>query len=297
MNTTSPLFDINKLTNEEQTTFRSVVEQMKKHFDDYLEYKKSLNLRAEFNIDQENNEWQYEIHRHLRGRKWNEGDTVQSLLDMIMWRKQNNADSILEDSSIQHQMNRFRAIATGAHHGFTKYQQPLCIEKTGRVNVNKILTEFTQEELIRCHIYWIEFLCQLARLRSQRTGKHIESFCMIFDIKGCNLKTRKALHIFKEYIGIDQRYYPERLGHMFVVNSPKIVTILWNIIKLWLDPVTQQKFIFAHKSGSENELLEYIDSDQLPSEYGGTCDSCPTSPNCIPVSQSSTEGDDDDNDQ
>jgi hypothetical protein len=55
-------------------------------------------------------------------------------------------------------------------------------------------------------------------------------------------------------------------------------------VKPWLDPVTQRKmFIIRKGPETATTLLEYIDSDQLPSEYGGTCHTCPTSPNCIPI--------------
>ncbi|CAF1231206.1 unnamed protein product, partial [Rotaria sordida] len=36
-------------------------------------------------------------------------------------------------------------------------------------------------------------------------------------------------------------------------------------------------------SGTSTLLLQHIDSDQLPHEYGGSCKACPTAPNCIPV--------------
>eukprot|EP00455_Lapot_gusevi_P040784 TRINITY_DN4653_c0_g5_i2.p2 TRINITY_DN4653_c0_g5~~TRINITY_DN4653_c0_g5_i2.p2 ORF type:complete len:190 (-),score=53.68 TRINITY_DN4653_c0_g5_i2:55-624(-) len=36
-------------------------------------------------------------------------------------------------------------------------------------------------------------------------------------------------------------------------------------------------------SNYKEKLLEYIDADQLPTEYGGTCNTCATAPDCIPV--------------
>ncbi|CAF1664886.1 unnamed protein product, partial [Didymodactylos carnosus] len=135
---------------------------------------------------------------------------------------------------------------------------------------------------------------QLARERSRQVGKHVESFAMISDVKGCKPDARKVFHILKQCIYIDDNYYPERLGQMFVVNPPLIFPALWNLVKHWFDPVTKAK-IFVIKKGPEtlSTLLQHIDSDQLPREYGGSCESCPTGPNCIASHSLCTDADDD----
>lgn len=67
-----------------------------------------------------------------------------------------------------------------------------------------------------------------------------------------------------------QAYYPETLGELFIINAPWVFTPLWAMVRPWLDPVTAAKF---HVLGSkfQKQLLEVIDADQLPVEYGGTC--------------------------
>ncbi|CAF3429760.1 unnamed protein product [Rotaria sp. Silwood2] len=74
---------------------------------------------------------------------------------------------------------------------------------------------------------------------------------------------------------------------MFIINPPRIFSVLWDLVKHWIDPVTKTKIMFL-KKGPETSvtLLQHIDSDQLPHEYGGSCHSCPTSPDCIPVDNS-----------
>ncbi|CAF1292445.1 unnamed protein product [Rotaria sordida] len=59
---------------------------------------------------------------------------------------------------------------------------------------------------------------------------------------------------------------------------------LIRVMKHWFDPVTKAKIVVIKKgSGTSTLLLQHIDSDQLPHEYGGSCNSCSTAPNCIPV--------------
>jgi hypothetical protein len=193
-------------------------------------------------------------------------------------------------------MDLLRRIAPNAYHGYTIAHRPLYIEKTGRIHVDELLNGFTSEELIQCHIYWLEFMCQRARERSRQLGKYVENFAMIYDLNGLKMKIRKAIPLFKQCLYIDDNYYPERLGQLFIINPPKIFPALWNLVKHFIDPVTKSKIIFI-KKGPETSavLLQHIGSDQLPHEYGGSCQSCSTSPDCIPVYDRKQDTDDDDN--
>ncbi|CAF4058250.1 unnamed protein product [Rotaria sordida] len=281
---TSPLFDINQLNIEQQKKFDTVYNELKSKHISYLEYKLNLPLKNKFDSEQEENEWRYELHRFLRARKWNVTHTIKAILEMIQWRIDNKVDSILEHAPTLSQVDLVRRVLPNALHGYTKAHRPLYIEKSGLIRVNKILNTFTQEELIQCHIYWLEANCQRARERSQQLGKHVETFATILDLRGCKWNIRKILHLYKQCLYIDQNYYPERLGQLFFVNPPAIFPALWDIVKHWFDPVTKTKIIVVKKgSGTSTLLLQHIDSDQLPHEYGGSCNSCPTAPNCIPV--------------
>jgi len=294
MAATSPLFDINQLNIEQQKKFDTVYNELKANRTSYLQYKLNLQLKTKLDIEEEENEWYYELHRYLRARKWNVPHTIKSILEMIQWRIDNHVDSILEDLSISLRMDLLRRILPSVNHGYTKAHRPLYIEKSGQMHVDKIFNRFTTEELIQCHIYWLEFNCQLARERSRQIGKHVESFAMISDLNGCRPNIRKVLPLFKQSVYIDENYYPERLGQMLIINPPIIFPALWNLVKHWLDPVTKAK-ILVIKKGPETSttLLEHIDSDQLPHEYGGSCHTCPTFPNCIPVFDWNKEIDDD----
>lgn len=50
-------------------------------------------------------------------------------------------------------------------------------------------------------------------------------------------------------------------------------------MKGWIDPVTRSK-IHVVKGDPRETLLAHIDASQLPAEYGGTCNTCPNSPDC-----------------
>ena len=54
----------------------------------------------------------------------------------------------------------------------------------------------------------------------------------------------------------------------FIINAPVVLKGLWAMIKGWIDPVTAAKFRILGKD-YQAALLEVIDADQLPVEYGG----------------------------
>jgi hypothetical protein len=114
---------------------------------------------------------------------------------------------------------------------------------------------------------------------SRRFQKPIDKLVVVFDMTGLNysLDTR-ALNIFKRCIAIDERYYPERLKHFFVINAPWFFTAVWAIVRPWIDPVTREKFQIL---GSDfmSTLSKYVDADQIPSLMGGAqTDTCWTYP-------------------
>jgi len=58
---------------------------------------------------------------------------------------------------------------------------------------------------------------------------------------------------------------------MLIVNAPGYFAATWRLIRGWLDPRTASKIeVIAGKNAVEKRLLELVDSEQLPSDYGGT---------------------------
>lgn len=57
---------------------------------------------------------------------------------------------------------------------------------------------------------------------------------------------------------------------MLIVNAPTFFSATWRLIKGWLDARTANKIeVISSRATMENRLLEFIDADQLPSDYGG----------------------------
>lgn len=104
------------------------------------------------------------------------------------------------------------------------------------------------------------------------SGTYTDKNTVIFDCTGMGFHQFHwpALNLLKTITEIDQAYYPERLGMLFIVNAPALFTRIWSIVKKWLDERMLEKI---HILGSDYQsvLLEYIEADKLPKFLGGSC--------------------------
>lgn len=65
--------------------------------------------------------------------------------------------------------------------------------------------------------------------------------------------------------------FPEVLNRMYMLNVPKTFTFLWSFIKMFMEARTIKKIgFFANADKAREDLLRYVNSDELLSDYGGT---------------------------
>lgn len=88
------------------------------------------------------------------------------------------------------------------------------------MHIDAILSCFTDEDILHSHLWQQENSVRRAAEESKRTGKHIELFTQILDLKGLSSASQRALKYTKAIFGTDAQYYPERLGDLYVINAP-----------------------------------------------------------------------------
>ena len=70
---------------------------------------------------------------------------------------------------------------------------------------------------------------------------------------------------------VDSVCFPETMNKMFIINGPFFFSATWSIIKGWLDPRTSSKIeVISSRKAWEKRLLDLVESDSLPCDYGGT---------------------------
>jgi len=165
------------------------------------------------------------------------------------------------------------------YHGKSKAGAPVMISQLGKLNNKGAECVTTVERVINFH--WSEmthtFGNQLKRYASDGGKPMRYELVLILDLDGLTSSqlTKKIMYLIKTQCFIDELCFPESLNRMICINSPTFFTIIWKIIKGWIDPRNGGKVELygTNKQDWLGRLHQLIDKSELPSDYGGTCKS------------------------
>lgn len=146
------------------------------------------------------------------------------------------------------------------------------IEQFGKIDLGPLYKITTPERMLTNLAVEYERLAdQRLPACSRKSGHLLETCCTIMDLKGVTLTRIPSVYSnISQASTLSQNYYPERLGKLYLINAPWGFSTIWSVLKGWIDPVTVQK-IKILGSGYQKELLSQIPAENLPVEFGGTC--------------------------
>jgi CRAL/TRIO domain len=214
--------------------------------------------------------------RWLRARKYVLEDVVKMVEEATQCRADAKAANFYPDpkAALGCDMSVYYAQYPQLYSGFAKNGCPLFISKPGVLNVDAVECVTTLTGIVKFH--WYIMMHDFGgRLREQKkTDPHFKKFeCVcVLDLSHLTMSqlSQRALTIIKEQSAIDSLCFPETMNKMYIINGPRFFGATWSLIKGWLDPRTANKIeVISNRKTWEKTLLEYVDAEHLPSDYGG----------------------------
>ncbi|KAF9365930.1 cytosolic factor, phosphatidylinositol/phosphatidylcholine transfer protein [Mortierella sp. NVP85] len=256
-----------------------------------------------------------ELMRFITARSYDLNGAKTQLLASLEWRKTNKVDDLpvpgphnangvmyavrgwhsVPDANIEagqpnvpeHAVRLQKYMGGSCLHKWDKEGRPIYIERMGQHNVKGLAKNVTTPELVDYHIRCSEFVHQTIMPEcEERFGtddKVIDKETVIFDCTGMGFHQlhMDGLNMLRSLTDMDQKAYPERLGKLFIVNSPTLFVKIYSMIKKWLDPGVIEKIHILGKD-YKSVLLRHIDEENLPEFLGGTCTCSHMPGGCVP---------------
>ncbi|KAJ3021197.1 cytosolic factor, phosphatidylinositol/phosphatidylcholine transfer protein [Thoreauomyces humboldtii] len=249
--------------------------------------------------------------RFLIARQLDAAKAHEMILGYLEWRKNDGIDDLpvpgINGNPVQQCVRGFKSVPDsnwdymgpgmpdsfkkfgacmggGCFHKVDKEGTPIFIERTGYHDVKGLAVKCPQAAMLDWHIRNNEMIFNVLMPEcSERIGKTVTKHTVIFDCTNLGLWQfdMTGLNLLRGISDLDSKVYPERLGKLFIVNTPGVFSRAWSIISRWLDKRILEK-IFICGSDYKQVLLNHIEAENLPDFLGGTCTCSHMPGGCVP---------------
>ncbi|XP_077532234.1 SEC14-like protein 2 [Haemaphysalis longicornis] len=220
-----------------------------------------------------NDDDDYYCLRWLRARNFDVQHAKEMMKKSLAWRKANNIDDLTKDDYKPPEFVHRTLI--GGIYGFDKQGGPVWIYPFGNFQIKPFLRGCTLKEILQFMAWRCECGMKKMQEQSKKLGRVVETQTTIFDFDNFSMLqalTTEAVTAVSAFIRMYEANYPERLHQAFVINVPALFSVLFNLIKPLLTGNTLTKVhVLGRGDNWKEEILKYIDADQLPKAWGGTC--------------------------
>ena len=209
----------------------------------------------------------FTLYRFLKVNNFHRKGAEKQFHAYIQWRKDKHLDGVL--NTLPNKIDTIRTLVPHGYVGFDLDGRPIYVEKTGKITPSALADEsiLPHEDFMNSHIWGIEHLMALAHQSSLQRRRRVETFTSIIDMDGLSFAHRSALHLLNQCMTLDQTYYPDFIGQLFVLNTPWVAPMMYNAAAPFVPAEIRSR---VHVLKTVSELAQYVGLDQLPEEYGGT---------------------------
>lgn len=224
--------------------------------------------------------------RWLVARDFDLAKAEKMLRNSMEWRRKYKVDAVLQDYEIPEVLTKYFA---AGYIGVDKLNSYTVVVRYGLMDLKGILLSAKKRDYLTYVIEIVERSFQRVRndpKKFKRSPDAIAQSTVIFDMAGFSMRHityKPALDTAIQLVQLYEGNYPELLRRVFIINAPKIFSVLFSMLKPFMHEKTRHKIqIFSHDAKQwKAALLEDIAADQLPVCYGGTMTDPDGNPNCI----------------
>jgi len=191
-----------------------------------------------------------ELARFLIARNHDYDKTEEMLKAHLIWRAKNMPVS---KASCLNEFSKGKLFM----HGYDNEGHPLLIWRSSLHEA----ADRDMDEMVRLILWWFQYMSTIMPPNKSK----ITLLCDRSDYRSAN----SDLEFVKAASNVLQDNFPERLHRAVIYPTGLVFYGLWNVVKWFLDPVTQSKVApCVYASG----VTSYIDSIYIPTRMGGTSD-------------------------
>ncbi|KAI9561416.1 hypothetical protein GHT06_012373 [Daphnia sinensis] len=224
--------------------------------------------------------------RWLVARDFDLAKSEKMLRNSMEWRKNNRIDTIIEDFKSPEVLTKYFGVG---HIGADKYKNYAVVVRYGALDLKGILLSVKRKDYLTHAIKIVEQSIVAARNNPAKyipSPTTISQSTVIIDMAGFSMRHityKPALDTAMQMLQLNEANYPEFLRRVFVINAPKIFSILYSLAKPFMHEKTRNKVrIYGHDADQwKAALLEDFDPEELPACYGGKLTDPDGNPNCI----------------
>lgn len=191
--------------------------------------------------------------RFLHARKLDVKKAEKMLEDTLQFRKAHGFDTALDSPPDKQLTERMRKAQPNAYYGQDRDGHPLYLEFTGYIDSDAIVG-LGVDSVTNVHIAAMEFLNQiLCREAALQTGKVVEKVTAVMDAKHLTMSRARHLlsgNLFSTLSKIDSDHYPETMAQTFVINAPRVASMIFSLASPFLDAKTRSKIHICNERES-----------------------------------------------
>lgn len=211
--------------------------------------------------------------RFCIARQFDQKKVLEMFDNLLEWREAKQIDKVCELAY------PFKAEKSKYHfcsfYGLTKNKNPLYIQSYKNFNSKKMFALCPVDDMYNLAMTEYERLIHIVLpAATKHNGFFTREIISIVDVKPLGL-TSAANSKLREFGGktlkSTQKFYPEITKKVYIINAAMTFKAIWKLLKTVLDKNTVSK-IELLGTNYQKTLIEEIGAENLPVEYGGTCE-------------------------